>query len=61
MILTYSLGNDIPCEKLCGDIAKVVTKFAQSGKDMSNHQLVIDIKEIVDSEQCLLPKLEFKN
>lgn len=61
MILSYSLGNDIACEKLCKDIGKVVTKLAQSGIDMSLCQLVIDIKTVTDSKESLLPKLEYKN
>lgn len=61
MILSYSLGNDIPCEKLCKDLAKVVTKFAQQGNDLKSHMLVIDIKQVTDSDQSLLPKIEFKN
>lgn len=61
MILSYSLGKNIPCEKLCKDIAKEIIKISQSGQDMSKLQLVIDIKHIVDSEESLLPKLEYKN
>lgn len=61
MILSYSLANTIPCEKLCKDIARVVTKLSQSGQDLSSLQLVIDIKNTVDSQQSLLPKIEFKN
>lgn len=61
MILSYSLGRDIPCEQLCKDIGKAVIKLAQSGIDMSQHQLVIDIKSVTDSKESLLPKLELKN
>lgn len=61
MILSYSLGNNIVCEKLCKDLAKAIAKISQSGQDMSRLQLVIDIKHIVDSQESLLPKLEHKN
>ena len=61
MILSYSLGHDIPCEKLCKDIGKVVTKLAQSGTDMSSLQLIIDIKPVTESTESLLPKIELKN
>lgn len=61
MILSYSLGRDVSCEKLCKDVAKVVNKLSRLGTDMSTYQLVIDIKPITDSSDSLLPKLEFKN
>lgn len=61
MILSYSLANNVPCEKLCKDIAQVITKLSQSGEDISKLQLVIDIKQTIDSDQSLLPKIEFKN
>lgn len=61
MILSYSLSNDISCEKLCKDIGKVITKLSKSGTDISSFQLVIDIRSVTDSETSLLPKLECKN
>lgn len=61
MILSYSLGRDVACEKLCKDLSKVMTKLIQSGVDMKSLQLVIDIKTITDSNESLLPKIEFKN
>lgn len=61
MILSYSLGHDISCEKLCKDIGKAVTKISQSGVDMNLYQLVIDIKSVTDSSESLLTKIEFKN
>jgi hypothetical protein len=39
----------------------MVQKLSQDGNDMKNCQLVIDIKNVTDSNQSLLPKLELKN
>lgn len=61
MILSYSLSNDIPCEKLCKDLSKVISKLTQKGLNLQNRQLVICIKEVTDSGDSLLPKLEVKN
>lgn len=61
MILSYSLNQNIVCENLCKDISKEIEKISQSGQDISNLQLVIDIKDTVDSNESLLPKLEYKN
>lgn len=58
MILSFSLGNEIACEKLCQEISKAVSKAAQSGIDISNCQLVIDIRPVIDSTESLVPKLE---
>lgn len=58
MILSFNLSNDIHCEKLCQDISKAINKFVQLGNDISNCQLVIDIRQVIDSNESLLPKLE---
>lgn len=59
MILSFNLGTEIQCEKLCQEISKVVTKISQSGVDISNCQLVIDIKTVVDDTESMIPKLEY--
>lgn len=61
MLLSYSLANNIQCDKLCKDIANAVTKISKEGHDGSTLQLVIDIRKVVESDQSLLPKLECKN
>lgn len=58
MILSFDLGNEIVCEKLCQDISQAINRFVRSGNDISNCQLVIDIRKVIDSAESLLPKLE---
>lgn len=61
MILSYSLNNDLPCDKLCKDLSRVVNKLITKGVSLANHQLVIYIKEVSDSDESLLPRIELKN
>lgn len=61
MILSYSLSNDLPCDKVCKDISKAISKLTKQNISLSNRQLVIYIQEATDSNESLLPKLEVKN
>ena len=61
MLLSYSLGQELSCEKVCKDLANIVAKFSKTQETLSDCVLVIDIKKIIDSNQSLLPKLEYKN
>jgi hypothetical protein len=55
--VAITLSNNISCEYICNSIQKLVAKHNQ---ELSNKLLVIELKEISESEQNLLPRLEFK-
>jgi hypothetical protein len=55
--ISIKLNQNIQCDVLCHKISLLVQ---QSGIT-PNSLLVICIKEIIDSDQSLLPKIEFKN
>lgn len=55
-MLAISLSDNISCEYLCNSIQKLISKE----KNLKDKLLVIDLKNIIDSNDSLLPKLEFK-
>lgn len=59
-MLYYSLNKNLACEQICKDISELVKKTSQSEHKGSDLVLVINIKSITESNQCLLPRLEHK-
>lgn len=56
------LDKQIPCEYICQQVQKIVTKFQQAnGQDLSETLLILEIKNISYSDDNAIPKLEFKN
>jgi hypothetical protein len=59
MKIGITLNKDIQCEYICQQIQKLVTKFQQSGEDLSQSILVIDIIKTVDGGDNHIPKIEY--
>lgn len=58
MKIAISLNKNIECELICKEIQKLVNKLGSS-QDISRSILVIDIIQVTDSADSLLPKLEY--
>lgn len=61
MILSFSLDQPIVCDQLCAKIQNSIIKFQQESGIASGLILTIDVKQVTDSNQSLVPKIEFKN
>lgn len=59
MKFAINLNKDIQCDYICQQIQKLVTKFQQSGEDLSQSVLVIDIIRIIDGGNNHIPKIEY--
>lgn len=59
MKIAITLNKNIECEHICQQIQKLVAKFQQSGEDLSQSVLVIDIIKTVDGGDSHIPKLEY--
>ena len=59
MKIAITLNKDIQCEYICQQIQKLVAKFQQSGEDLSQSILVIDIIKVVDGGDSHIPKIEY--
>ena len=55
--ISIKLNQNIQCDLLCHKISSLI----QQNRITPNSLLIISIREIVDSDQNLLPKIEFKN
>lgn len=62
-MLAYRLNsnNNLMCDKVCKDIATYLQKYKQSNPDNQDVILVIQVKEVSDSTDSHIPKLEYKN
>jgi len=58
MKIAISLNKNIECELICKEIQKLVNKLGSS-QDISRSVLVIDIIQVTDSTDSLLPKIEY--
>jgi hypothetical protein len=56
--IAITLSENISCEYICSNIQKLLSKY---NNQLSNKLLVIELREIFESNQSLLPKLEFKS
>lgn len=59
-MLCYSLNKNLGCEKICKDISDLINKISKQENGSPDLLLVIDIKPVTESNQCLLPRLEHK-
>jgi hypothetical protein len=55
--IAITLSENISCEYICSSIQKLLSNNNQP----NNKLLVIELREIFESNQNLLPKLEFKD
>lgn len=61
MKFAISLNKNIECEYICSQIQKLVNKYQQHSQDISRAVLVIDIVNVTDSADSLLPKIEYNS
>lgn len=59
-MISITLNKQISCEYICEQVQKIVTK-SQSENGTANLVLVIDIKNITQTTDSLIPKIEYKN
>jgi hypothetical protein len=59
MKFAITLNKNIECEYICQQIQKIVTKFQQSGGNLPESVLVIDIIQTVDGGDNHIPKIEY--
>jgi hypothetical protein len=59
MKIAITLNKNIECEYICQQIQKLVSKFQQSGEDLSQSILVIDLVKITDGGDNHILKLEY--
>lgn len=59
-MISITLNKQISCEHICEQVQKIVTKF-QNSNGTANLVLVIDVKEITQTTDDLIPKIEYKN
>jgi hypothetical protein len=57
--IAINLNKEIPCEYICKQIEKLVTKFQQGGGNISESVLVIDIVQPIDGGDNHIKKLEY--
>ena len=58
MLLSFSLNQDLSCEKLCVNIQQMISKYQAENSISNSLVLTIDIKQVVDSDCNLMLKLE---
>ena len=57
MPVCFSLNNELSCDKICAQIQKMINSYQQNNQINENSLLVIEIKQIIDSKDNLMPKL----
>lgn len=62
-MLSYKLNsnNGLMCDKVCRDIAMYLQKYKQANPDSQDIMMVIQIREVTQITNSLIPKLEYKN
>ena len=60
MILSFNLSYDMPCDKICKGIQKLVMDYRKTNPNSVSPLLVISIKETIDGGDDHIPKIEFK-
>ena len=61
MRASFVLNKDIQCETICQQVQKLVTQFQKHSQDLSGAVLVIDIVNITESTDGLIPKLTYQS
>jgi len=59
-MLSFVLNKNIPCEKMCQDVARLVDSYRNTNPHCGDIVLTISISKIIDSPDSLLPKIEVK-
>jgi hypothetical protein len=60
-MITIKLDKNLSCEKICAQIQLLINQ-TQASMNMANSLLVIDIKNIIDSDTVTeVPKLTYNN
>lgn len=49
MILAYSLNKEIPCEKICKDITKLLGDYQKNNNDKRDTVLIISVQKIIEN------------
>lgn len=57
MILAYSLNKEIPCEKICKDITKLLGDYQKNNNDKRDTVLIISVQKIIEN----IPRLVSPN
>ncbi len=60
MLVCFSLNNELSCDKICSQIQKMINSYQQNNQINENSLLVIEIKQIIDSKDNLMPKLTYE-
>lgn len=55
--IAYSLNQNLDCNKICGDIQKMINKMVQDKGPLDNCILKITIKQTILGGDELIPKL----
>lgn len=58
MLLSFSLSQQISCEKICAELQRVVELYAKQNS-LDDCLLVIDIRKTT-TDTSLIPKLEYQ-
>ena len=59
MRLSIKLDKNIPCEYICKTVHELISKHAQNNELNSDSILIIELKNIIDSEAKLLPAISY--
>lgn len=57
-MIYIKLDKNIQCESIC---QKIQTLISQLKPESGESILVIDIKNIISDDTCIIPKIEYKN
>jgi hypothetical protein len=49
------------CDKVCKDISMYLQKYKKENPNTTDLMLVIQVREVIESANSLMPKLEYKN
>lgn len=62
-MLAYRLNtdNNLMCDKVCRDIATYLQKYKTANPNSGDIIMVIQVREVSDITNSLIPKLEYKN
>jgi len=62
-MICYRLNHDnnLMCDKVCKDISMYLQKYKKENPNTTDLMLVIQVREVIESANSLMPKLEYKN
>lgn len=59
LMLAIKLDKNLSCEKICQSLQSIVTRFQESGGNMEQAFIMVDIKTITQTQDASIPQLEF--